>query len=116
MHTHWTSVSTKHVACELNFEVAHPAKEKIISFLSAFRMMSTKVNMSMIMWNLMDIEDFFPGHIIINSAESSIWKSRSVVRRCLKPHLEVSFQNSNLKAFPAKNLDGLFHEVNFQCF
>ena len=72
--------------------------------------------MSLIIWNLVKVKNFFPGHIIINSTKSSIWESRGVVWRCLKPHLEVSLQNSNLKAFPAKDLDGFFHEVNFQGF
>ena len=43
-------------------------------------------------------------------------ESRSVRWRCLKPHLEVSLQNSNLKAFPTEDLDGFFHEINFQSF
>ena len=41
---------------------------------------------------------------------------QGVVWRYLKPHLEVSFQNSHLKAFPAKDLNGFFHEINFQGF
>ena len=74
------------------------------------------MNVSLVMRNLVTVKDFFPGHVIVNGAEFSIWKFGSVVWSCLKPHLEVSFQDSNVKAFPADDLDGFFHEVDFQCF
>ena len=74
------------------------------------------MNVAMVMWNLVTVKDFFPGHVIVNGVESSIWKFKGVVWGCLEPHLEVPFQNSNFKAFPTDHLDGLFHEVYLQCF
>ena len=94
----------------------HAIEGNFISFLCAFRVMSSKVNVSLIMWNQMKVKNFFPRHVIVHSAKSAIWESRSVRWRCLKPHLEVSLQNSNLKAFPTEDLDGFFHEINFQSF
>ena len=62
----------------------------------------------------MGIEDFLPCHVVVHRKKSSIWKTRSVVRGSLKPQLEISFQNPNTKAIPAKILFGLLHIVNLQ--
>ena len=74
------------------------------------------MNVSMIIRNPVIVKDFFPGHVIVDSAKTSIGEFNSVVWGSLKPHLEVPLQKSNLETFPTNDLDGLFHEVNLQQF
>ena len=62
----------------------------------------------------MGVENLLPSHVIVHRRESSIWETKSIVRGSLKPQLEVSFQNPDMKAIPTKNLYGLLHKVNLQ--
>ena len=72
------------------------------------------MNASVIMWNPVIVKDFFPGHVIVDSTETSIGEFCSVVWGSLKPQLEVPLQKSDLETFPTNDLDGFFHEVNFK--
>ena len=72
------------------------------------------MNVSVIMWDPVIVKDFLPGHVIVDSAKTSIEEFCSVVWRSLKPHLEVPLQKADLEAFPTNDLDGFFHEVHLQ--
>ena len=72
------------------------------------------MDVSVILWDPVIVKDFFPGHVIVDSAKTSIGEFGSVVWRSLKPHLEVPLQKADLEAFPTDDLDGFFHEVHLQ--
>ena len=61
------------------------------SVQKTFRVVSTEMDLSNVLGDLVDIQDFLPGQVVVHRRESAIWKTRSVIRTCLKPQLEVSF-------------------------